>query len=75
MSTSKEQTAISKVTSFLQECNHCNKTVSSRMLTVFYPKHWKDLPCVELEFAQVATCQSLPGSVHHLDDSDLQFAN
>ncbi|XP_038857010.1 armadillo-like helical domain containing protein 1 [Salvelinus namaycush] len=56
MSTSKEQAAISKVMSFLQEWDHGNKTVRSRMLTVFLTQNTgKTCPELELEFAQVAS--------------------
>lgn len=56
MSTSKEQAAISKVLSFLQEWDHGNKTVRNRMLTVFVTQNTgKTCPELELEFAQVAS--------------------
>ncbi|CAB1314263.1 unnamed protein product [Coregonus sp. 'balchen'] len=56
MSTSKEQAAISKVMSFLQEWDHGNKTVRIRMLTVFLTQNTgKTCPELELEFAQVAS--------------------
>ncbi|XP_010903289.2 armadillo-like helical domain containing protein 1 [Esox lucius] len=56
MSTSKELTATSEVMSFLQEWDHGNKTVRSRMLTAFLNQNrGKTCPELELEFAQVAS--------------------
>ncbi|KAM6963048.1 armadillo-like helical domain containing protein 1 [Aplochiton taeniatus] len=56
MSTSKEQAAIGKVLNFLQEWDHGNKTVRSRMLTSFLDENTgMTCPELELEFAQVAS--------------------
>ena len=56
MSTSKEQAAISKIMSFLQEWDHGNKIVRSRMLNAFLTQNTgKTCPELEVEFAQVAS--------------------
>ncbi|XP_046905857.1 armadillo-like helical domain containing protein 1 [Hypomesus transpacificus] len=56
MSTSKEQAAISKIMSFLQEWDQGNKIVRSRMLNAFLTQNTgKTCPELEVEFAQVAS--------------------